>query len=107
MSHRPLGGARGGDCGLAMNGLKSRCCLASGFFDRYTSFEIDGFAKILGFVGERCSPMCIMRCLALLLAVAAASAGPARAATCPFISDRDLAGAMPGAKWSLISNQDG
>jgi hypothetical protein len=50
----------------------------------------------------------LLSCLILLLAIAAAPGGPARAAgSCPFISDRDLAGAMPGARWSLISNQDG
>jgi hypothetical protein len=38
----------------------------------------------------------------------AAPAGPVRAAqTCPFISDQQLAGAMPATKWSLISDQDG
>ena len=46
--------------------------------------------------------------LVLLLAIASAPAGPARAAeTCPFISDQQLVGAMPAARWSLISNQDG
>jgi hypothetical protein len=46
--------------------------------------------------------------LVFLLAIAAAAAGPVRAAdTCPFISARELAGAMPAIKWSLISNQDG
>jgi hypothetical protein len=50
----------------------------------------------------------LVSCLVLVLATAATSAGPARAAeTCPFISDQQLAGAMPGTKWSLISNQDG
>ncbi|MCS3726351.1 hypothetical protein FHR88_001376 [Bradyrhizobium betae] len=29
------------------------------------------------------------------------------AQTCPFISAKELAGAMPALKWSLISNQDG
>ncbi|KYG23316.1 hypothetical protein SE92_26295 [Bradyrhizobium sp. AT1] len=43
--------------------------------------------------------------LALFLAIASA---PARAAEpCPFISAKELAGAMPAFKWSLISNQDG
>jgi hypothetical protein len=53
--------------------------------------------------------MCrLVSCLVLLCAIAAAPAGPARAAvTCPFISDQQLAGAMPAARWSLISNQDG
>lgn len=46
--------------------------------------------------------------LALFLAIAAIPALPARAAeTCPFISAKELAGAMPALKWSLISNQDG
>jgi hypothetical protein len=50
----------------------------------------------------------LVSCLVLVLATAATPAGPARAAeTCPFISDQQLAGAMPGTKWSLISNQDG
>lgn len=50
----------------------------------------------------------LFSCLVLLLAFAAAPALPARAAeTCPFISARELAGAMPALKWSLISNQDG
>jgi hypothetical protein len=50
--------------------------------------------------------MCrLISCLVLLLTIAA---GQARAAeTCPFISDQQLAGAMPATKWSLISNQDG
>lgn len=44
-------------------------------------------------------------CLALFLTIAAV---PARATeTCPFISAKELAGAMPALKWSLISNQDG
>jgi len=47
-------------------------------------------------------------CLGLLLAVAALPALPARATEpCPFISAKELAGAMPALKWSLISNQDG
>jgi hypothetical protein len=47
---------------------------------------------------------CLLSCLVLLLAIAA----PARAAaTCRFISDQQLAGAMPATKWSLISDQDG
>src|SRR5882672_3245533 len=51
---------------------------------------------------------CLVSCFVLLLAIAATPAGPARAAeTCPFISEQRLAGAMPAAKWSLISNQDG
>lgn len=46
--------------------------------------------------------------LALFLVIAAVPALPARAAeTCPFISAKELAGAMPALKWSLISNQDG
>ncbi|MFB6446742.1 hypothetical protein [Bradyrhizobium tunisiense] len=46
--------------------------------------------------------------LVLLLAIAAAPALPAAAAEpCPFISAKELAGAMPAIKWSLISNQDG
>jgi hypothetical protein len=49
---------------------------------------------------------CLVPCILLLLA--AAHGGLARAAvTCPFISDQHLAGAMPAAKWSLVSNQDG
>jgi hypothetical protein len=49
---------------------------------------------------------CLVSCFVLLLA--AALAGPARAAeTCPFISRQNLASAMPATKWSLISNQDG
>jgi hypothetical protein len=53
--------------------------------------------------------MCrLVSCFVLLFPVAAAPAGPARAAvTCPFISDQQLTGAMPATKWSLISNQDG
>ncbi|UVO40175.1 hypothetical protein KUL72_18305 [Bradyrhizobium arachidis] len=56
--------------------------------------------------------MCILDrllcCLALFLAIAALPAPPAHAAeTCPFISAKELAGAMPALKWSLISNQDG
>jgi hypothetical protein len=48
---------------------------------------------------------CRVFCVLLLLAIAAA---PARAAvTCRFISDQQLAGAMPAAKWSLVSDQDG
>jgi hypothetical protein len=50
----------------------------------------------------------LLSCLALILAIAAVPALPAAAAeTCPFISAQELAGAMPGLKWSLISNQDG
>jgi hypothetical protein len=42
----------------------------------------------------------------VLLAVMASA--PARAAvTCRFISSQQLAGAMPAAKWSLVSDQDG
>nr|WP_249145710.1 hypothetical protein [Bradyrhizobium diazoefficiens] len=45
-------------------------------------------------------------CLVSFLAVAAAL--PAHAVeTCPFISAKELGGAMPALKWSLISNQDG
>jgi hypothetical protein len=53
--------------------------------------------------------MCrLVSCLVLLVPIATAPTGPARAAvTCPFISDLQLTGAMPAAKWSLISNQDG
>jgi hypothetical protein len=53
--------------------------------------------------------MCrLVSCFVLLLAIAAAPQRPARAVeTCPFISDQQLAGATPGTKWSLISNQDG
>jgi hypothetical protein len=47
-------------------------------------------------------------CLVVLLAVAALPVRPARATeSCPFISAKELAGAMPALKWSLISNQDG
>jgi len=43
-----------------------------------------------------------------ILLLLAAPSDPARAAeTCPFISDQHLAGAMPAAKWLLVSNQDG
>jgi hypothetical protein len=49
---------------------------------------------------------CLVSCFVLLLL--ANAAGPARAAvTCRFISDQQLAGAMPAAKWSLVSDQDG
>jgi hypothetical protein len=53
--------------------------------------------------------MCrLVSSLVLLFPIATAPAGPARAAvTCPFISDQQLTGAMPAARWSLISNQDG
>lgn len=47
-------------------------------------------------------------CLVLFLAIAALPALPAHAAeTCPFISAKELTGAMPALKWSLISTQDG
>ena len=50
----------------------------------------------------------LLCCLAPLLAISALPAPPALAAeTCPFISAKELAGAMPALKWSLISNQDG
>ena len=50
----------------------------------------------------------LFACLALFLAIAAVPVPPALAAeTCPFISAKELAGAMPALKWSLISNQDG
>jgi hypothetical protein len=50
----------------------------------------------------------LLCCLALLLAISALPALPAHAAeTCPFISAKELGGAMPALKWSLISNQDG
>jgi len=50
----------------------------------------------------------LLSCLALFLAIAAVPVLPARAAeTCPFISAKELAAAMPALKWSLISNQDG
>ncbi|WP_431203431.1 hypothetical protein ACQ86E_32555 [Bradyrhizobium betae] len=50
----------------------------------------------------------LFACLALLLAIAVLPVLPANAAeTCPFITSKDLAGAMPALKWSLISNQDG
>jgi hypothetical protein len=48
---------------------------------------------------------CLVSCFGLLLAIATA---PARAAVmCRFISDQQLAGAMPATKWSLVSDQDG
>lgn len=50
----------------------------------------------------------LFACLALLLAIATLPVLPANAAeTCPFITSKELAGAMPALKWSLISNQDG
>ncbi|WBL78457.1 hypothetical protein I3J27_36915 [Bradyrhizobium xenonodulans] len=50
----------------------------------------------------------LFSCLALFLAFAAVPVHPTRAAeTCPFISAKELAAAMPALKWSLISNQDG
>jgi hypothetical protein len=50
----------------------------------------------------------LCRLVACLVVLVASAATPARSAeTCPFISARELAGAMPAAKWSLISNQDG
>src|SRR5690349_5651801 len=50
----------------------------------------------------------MLRLFVGLIAVLAVAVAPARAAiTCPFISAGQLAGAMPAAKWSLISNQDG
>lgn len=50
----------------------------------------------------------LFACLALLLAIATLPVPPANAAeTCPFITSKELAGAMPALKWSLISNQDG
>jgi hypothetical protein len=50
----------------------------------------------------------LFACLALLLAIAVLPVLPANAAeTCPFITSKDLTGAMPALKWSLISNQDG
>lgn len=50
----------------------------------------------------------LFSCLVLFLAISAAPVLPARAAdTCPFISAKELASAMPALKWSLISNQDG
>src|SRR5690349_5031858 len=50
----------------------------------------------------------LLCCLALLLAIAALPVLPAQAAgTCSFIGAKELAGAMPALKWSLISNQDG
>ena len=48
---------------------------------------------------------CLVSCFGLLLAIAAPPAHAA--AMCRFISDQQLAGAMPGARWSLISDQDG
>jgi hypothetical protein len=48
---------------------------------------------------------CLVSCLVLLLAIAAAPAHAA--ATCRFISEPQLSGAMPGTKWSLVSDQDG
>ncbi|MGY8684860.1 hypothetical protein Q2941_45005 [Bradyrhizobium sp. UFLA05-153] len=50
----------------------------------------------------------LFSCLVLFLGIAAVPVLPALAAeTCPFISDQELAGAMPALKWSLISKQDG
>jgi hypothetical protein len=50
----------------------------------------------------------LFSCLVLLVAIAAVPVPPALAAeACPFISAKELAGAMPALKWSLISNQDG
>lgn len=50
----------------------------------------------------------LFSCLVLFLAIAALPALPAHAAeTCPFISAKELTGAMPALKWSLISTQDG
>jgi hypothetical protein len=50
----------------------------------------------------------LFSCLVLFLAIAAVPVHPALAAeTCPFIGAKELAGAMPALKWSLISNQDG
>lgn len=50
----------------------------------------------------------LLSCLVLILAIAAVPARPVHAAeTCPFISAKELTGAMPALKWSLISNQDG
>lgn len=47
-------------------------------------------------------------CLVLFLAISGVPIAPVHAAeTCPFISAKELAGAMPALKWSLISNQDG
>ncbi|MGX4771667.1 hypothetical protein ACWAUC_17965 [Bradyrhizobium guangdongense] len=50
----------------------------------------------------------LLCCLFLFLAIATLPVLPAHAAvTCPFIGAKELAGAMPTLKWSLISNQDG
>jgi hypothetical protein len=50
---------------------------------------------------------CLVACF-FLLAIAAVPAGPVRAAVmCRFISDQQLAGAMPATRWSLVSDQDG
>jgi len=50
----------------------------------------------------------LLCCLVLFLAITAVPVPSAHAAqTCPFISAKELAGAMPALKWSLISNQDG
>jgi hypothetical protein len=53
--------------------------------------------------------MCrLLSCLVLLISIVAAPWGPARATqTCPFVSDPQLAGAMPATTWALVSNQDG
>lgn len=48
----------------------------------------------------------LFSCLALL-AIATAPLPLHAAETCPFISAKELAAAMPALKWSLISNQDG
>jgi hypothetical protein len=50
----------------------------------------------------------LVGCFTLLAALAAAPSDPARAAAaCRYIGSQELAGAMPGAKWSFISDQDG
>ena len=52
--------------------------------------------------------MQILKSLGVLFVLIVAGAGSAPAAEkCPFVSDQQLANAMPGFKWSLISNQDG
>jgi hypothetical protein len=50
----------------------------------------------------------LVACFTLLPTLATAPSDPARAAVaCRFISSQQLAGAMPAAKWSLVSDQDG
>jgi hypothetical protein len=50
---------------------------------------------------------CVIASVVLSAIVAAPFAPAGAAVTCRFIGDRELAGAMPAAKWSLVSDQDG